>query len=46
MGVLTEYDPSHVDPDSLFRIGSNPFFPYVLERIDHAIDRGMKNKGI
>ena len=46
MGALTEYDPSHVDPDSLFRIGSNPFFPYVLERIDHAIDRGMKNKGI
>ena len=46
MGALTEYDASHVDPDSLFRIGSNPFFPYVLVRIDRAIDRMMRNQGI
>lgn len=33
-GVLT------VSPDALFRIGSNPFFPYVLERLDGWIDHG------
>ena len=33
-GMLT------VNLDSLFRIGSNPFFPYLLERIDEWIERG------
>jgi hypothetical protein len=33
-GVLT------VNPDTLFRINSNPFFPYVLERLDAWIDHG------
>lgn len=27
-----------IDLDALFRIASNPFFPYVLERIDQLID--------
>jgi alpha-beta hydrolase superfamily lysophospholipase len=34
-GVLT------VSLDALFRIGSNPFFPYVLERLDGWIDHGV-----
>ena len=28
-----------VNPDFLFRLGSNPFFPYMLERIDKVIER-------
>lgn len=28
-----------VNPDSLFRLGSNPFFPYMLERIDEMLAR-------
>ena len=28
-----------VNPDSLFRLGSNPFFPYMLEQIDDILAR-------
>lgn len=28
-----------VNPDLLFRLGSNPFFPYMLERIDKILGR-------
>ncbi|TDV23486.1 alpha-beta hydrolase superfamily lysophospholipase [Paraburkholderia caballeronis] len=38
--VRAERGVLNVSLDSLFRIGSNPFFPYLLERLDGWIDRG------
>lgn len=38
--VRAERGVLNVSLDALFRIGSNPFFPYVLERLDGWIDHG------
>jgi hypothetical protein len=31
-----------VSVDSLSRMTSNPFFPYVLERIDEGVGKGIR----
>jgi alpha-beta hydrolase superfamily lysophospholipase len=38
--VRAERGVLNVNLDALFRINSNPFFPYVLERLDGWIDHG------
>jgi hypothetical protein len=39
MAARGERDALIVDPDFLMRLPSNPFFPYLLERIDGEINR-------
>jgi len=43
--VRAERGVLNVSLDALFRIGSNPFFPYVLERLDEWIDHGAAVRG-
>lgn len=40
MAAAAKREGKLVSTDSLFRLGSNPFFPYMLKRVDRTLERG------